>query len=343
MASSPETSYVDAAPFVDAGLLPPTLASSSACIPVFDTDGSPVVLIVLTSGERWFTFEPTDRRFAGSVGAIVVGSLLRQRALEADMAKLRFVSHVSHELRTPLHGCNSQIELIREFASPEELRKLAPLLDTADVCLESLSDVLNDTLDFSKLSQTLSTSAEEQAEYRRRAFVVSALDQLVEGVTKSTWVRKQRVDAVTADLAKVDEGDKKVDLVLELEDRAGGWQAMIDVGGLKRVLLNLVGNALKFTVAGEVKISLKEVGKLPSPPPSTPGAHPLERRLVAITVRDTGIGMTDDFIRTRKYLVPFVQADPFKSGAGLGLSSASSSSSPPSSTSSLSPLLSERT
>lgn len=136
-----------------------------------------------------------------------------------------------------MHGCNSQIELIREFASPEELRKLAPLLDTADVCLESLSDVLNDTLDFSKLSQTLSTSPEEQAEYRRRAFAVSDLDSLVEGVTKSTWVRKQRVDAVTADLSRAGGAvgsEKKVDLVLEVEERRGSWKAMVDVGGLKR-------------------------------------------------------------------------------------------------------------
>lgn len=70
--------------------------------------------------------EPNDRRFAGSVGAIIVGSLLRQRAIEADLAKLRFVSHVSHELRTPLHGCNSQIELIREVRLGLRLRVLAP-------------------------------------------------------------------------------------------------------------------------------------------------------------------------------------------------------------------------
>lgn len=87
-----------------------------------------------------------------------------------------------------------------------------------------------------------------------------------------------------------------------------------------RVLLNLVGNALKFTHEGEVKISLKEVGILPSAPPTSPDSHQYERRLVSITVRDTGIGMDDDFIRDRKYLVPFIQADPFSSGAGLGLS-----------------------
>ncbi|BGP39437.1 hypothetical protein JCM10450v2_003390 [Rhodotorula kratochvilovae] len=321
---NPENSFVDAAPFVAAGLIPAHLGAASACIPVFDIDGAPIVLIVLTSGEKWFSFEPNDRRFAASVGAIVVGSLLRQRALEADLAKLRFVSHVSHELRTPLHGCNSQIELIREFASPAELRKLAPLLDAADVCLESLSDVLNDTLDFSKLSQSLSTSPEEQAEYRRRAFAQSALDALVEGVTKSTWVRKQRVDAVTADLGKAADGaeprEGKVDLLLEVEERRGGWRAMIDVGGLKRVLLNLVGNALKFTREGEVKISLREIGVLPSSPQFSPDTAVLDRRLVSITVRDTGIGMSDEFIRDGSYLTPFLQADPFVSGAGLGLS-----------------------
>ncbi|GAA5994661.1 hybrid sensor histidine kinase/response regulator [Rhodotorula paludigena] len=326
---SPEASHVDASPFVAHGLIPDSLATASICIPVFDVDGQPILLVILASGEKWFDFEPNDRRFAGSVGAIIVGSLLRQRAIEADLAKLRFVSHVSHELRTPLHGCNSQIELIREFASPAELRKLAPLLDAADVCLESLSDVLNDTLDFSKLTQPTSSSEEELAEYRRRAFVQTDLCSLIEGVVKSTWVRKQRVDSVSTDLSKphlrsglatTDAADGQVDLVLEIEERKGGWSGFADVGGLKRVLLNLVGNALKFTHRGEIKISLREVGVLANVPAEANQGVETERRIVAITVRDTGIGMSEDFIRNSSYLTPFLQADPFVSGAGLGLS-----------------------
>lgn len=84
--------------------------------------------------------ESVDRQFASSVGAIVVGSMLRERAVEADLAKLRFVGHVSHELRTPLHGCTSQIDLIREVSKYVH-RPLPPrrssLTITGTVCFAS--------------------------------------------------------------------------------------------------------------------------------------------------------------------------------------------------------------
>lgn len=116
----------------------------------------------------------------------------------------------------------------------------------------------------------------------------------------------------------------------------------------RRCLLNVVGNSLKFTRAGTVKITLRDAGLIPSAPPlrySPPLGEEVERRLITFTVADTGIGMTDDFVRDRKYLTPFIQADPFvyvpsrlfvpqardglcslrspylSSGAGLGLSS----------------------
>ncbi|GAA5863031.1 hypothetical protein JCM1840_002443 [Sporobolomyces johnsonii] len=320
--------------FVALGILPPT-TTETCCIPVFDVDGAPALMIVLSSSERWFRFEPSDRRFAQSIGAIVIGSLLRERALASDRAKLAFISQVSHELRTPLHGINSQIELIREFSSPSQLRKLSPLLDVADVCLESLSDVLNDTLDFSKLTNT---SPREVAELQKRSLSYADLALLVEGVAKSTWIRKQRVDLVSADLGGV-RGDAlaagevrkaTVDLVLEVEERREGWGVMVDVGGMKRVLLNIVGNALKFTHSGSVQITLRELclysprtgtpesqGKPPSTPPL---AQQRKKGFVAIFVRDTGIGMTDEFLRDGALFTPFKQANPFANGAGLGLS-----------------------
>lgn len=142
--------------------------------------------------------------------------------------------------RTPLHGINSQLELIREFSSPPELRKLAPLLDVADVCLESLSDVLNDTLDFSKLSNN---TAQEAAALQKRSLTQTDLSALIEGVLKSTWVKKRRVDLASVDLGAAPHSDDKgkVDLILEVEGKEDGWEVMTDIGGMKRVLLNIVG------------------------------------------------------------------------------------------------------
>ncbi|GAA5866559.1 hypothetical protein JCM8547_005459 [Rhodosporidiobolus lusitaniae] len=315
---TPEQCRLDASAFVLHGIIPAAKATASVCVPVFDVDSAPACLIVLTSGEKWFSFEPTDRRFASSVGAIIVGSLLRQRALEADRAKLAFVSQVSHELRTPCHGVNSQLELIREFASPKELVHLAPLIDAAETCIESLRDVLDDTLDFSKLTNV---SAAEAADLARRAQVPSDLASLVENVLKSTWVRKQRTDLVNMDVRKAGAGggngeeEPKVSLVLEMEERKGGWDVMVDVGGLKRILLNLVGNALKFTEKGEVKLSMREVGVVPS----SRSKEGRTRRLVSISVKDTGIGMAPEFLKSGAF-VAFRQANPFAQGAGLGLS-----------------------
>lgn len=104
-----------------------------------------------------------------------------------------------HLHRTPLHGINSQVELIREFSTPSQLRRLAPLLDTAEVCLESLRDVLDDTLDFAKLTSS-TTSEEERQRAHARAVSPTNLEQLLEDVSKATWVRKKRTDLATAEV-----------------------------------------------------------------------------------------------------------------------------------------------
>ncbi|GAA5904799.1 hybrid sensor histidine kinase/response regulator [Sporobolomyces salmoneus] len=313
----------------------PSQTSDTHCVPVFDVDGSPALMIVLSSAEKWFRFERSDRRFIESVGAVLVGSLLRERARESDRAKLSFISQVSHEVRTPLYGVSSQLSLIREFSSPPELRKVAPLLDAAELCVDSLSSVLEDTLDFSKLSN--STAAEEASISRRRLARID-LVTLIEGVLTSTWIKKKRADLVTVDLggvleveAKESEEERrgKLDLILEIEDKQDGWEVSTDVGGLRRVLLNVVGNALKFTKTGHVKITLRYLGRTSSikhdPGTPQPRRRPSldqssYRGHVAIVVEDTGIGMSSDFLREGQLFTPFKQADSFSVGVGLGLS-----------------------
>lgn len=155
------------------------------------------------------------------------------------------------------------------------------------------------------------------------------LATLVEDVIKATWVRGRREALVEMDPSRTSSTSRgKVDMVLEVQERSEGWSCWLDPGGLKRVLLNLLGNSLKvgvvsffrlssiwthcclqFTERGSVKLSLLESKQ----------SHPSGRPLVIIEVEDTGCGMPGEFLR-EKLFTPFVQANPFASGAGLGMS-----------------------
>ncbi|ORY76868.1 hypothetical protein BCR35DRAFT_353249 [Leucosporidium creatinivorum] len=301
------TEYGQSSPLVN--VLPPSV-SSTCIVPVFD-EGVPSLLIVLTSSDdKFHQFETSERKFVQNVGSILASGMLRERAFAVDRAKLAFVSQISHELRTPLHGVTSQLELIREFSSPQQLLKLAPMLDAADCSLETLRDVLDDVLDYSKFSNT----TPEQESTHRPTLTISDLSKIGEDVAKATWVRKRRTDLVNVEPTSytgkaTTPGAGKVDMILEVEERLNGWNFWTDPGGLKRVLLNLIGNSLKFTENGFVKLSIREGKQVPSSRLTT----------VIIDVEDSGKGMDPEFIRS-KLFTPFVQADPFSGGAGLGCS-----------------------
>lgn len=87
-----------------------------------------------------------------------------------------------------------------------------------------------------------------------------------------------------------------------------------DRGLAHRCLLNIVGNSLKFTRSGKVEVALHDAGPIVRAQPhsySPPLNDAVEKHLIVFTVTDTGIGMSEEFLRDRKYLTPFVQADPF--------------------------------
>ncbi|KAK4701012.1 hypothetical protein P7C70_g5222, partial [Phenoliferia sp. Uapishka_3] len=290
--------------------LPPN-TEASLSVPVFDHDGRPSLLLILCSFTKYFRFEPTDRAFVENVGAVCVGSLMRRRILEADRAKLAFVSQISHELRTPLHSIGSQIELIREVSSPSTLVKLKPLLDTADVCIASLREVLDDTLEFAKMSNQVGSTAEAE-----RHLTPVSLERLVEEVAKSSWTRtRQNADIISGGdsikLGMTGAGEK-VDVILEVDRRFDDWLAMVDVGGMKRVLLNVLGNSLKFTSTGSITL---QVYDLPVAALRSEAASGV--RMVGIAIKDTGMGMSAD----EDLFIPFKQHSTFSNGAGLGVSS----------------------
>jgi two-component system sensor histidine kinase/response regulator len=204
----------------------------------------------------------------------------RQRAEEASAAKSEFLANMSHEMRTPLHGIIGMLQLaIDTETSAERARQL----DMARRSSETLLATIGDILDFSKI------------EARRLELepVYFSMRQLVTDTLKTIGITAAEKGLTLAFAVSP-----------EVPDRLWG-----DPLRIRQIIVNLVGNALKFTDQGEVVVRVScEVMSA-------------DRVTVGFEVRDTGIGIDP----SRRHLIfdPFAQADASHSrrygGSGLGL------------------------
>ncbi|GAA5903441.1 hypothetical protein JCM6882_006549 [Rhodosporidiobolus microsporus] len=291
---------------VETSPLAPLLPGITAhiAIPFFDHDGEPALYVIIGSRERHFAYVDSDEGFAKGVGAILMAAMLQEKIVAADQAKLAFVGSVSHELRTPIFAIAGNLDLVRQLTGPATLEKVSPLLDVAETCLGTLKDVLDDCLEYSKLSsQGVESSPDVVPPLKlTRCNIV----ELFADVIKSCWSKEKRY----AEMMDRKDGDG-VAVLLE-SHLPPDMEAMCDIGGLKRIGINLLGNALKFTSHGSITIRLSEVS---APPSSTTPSL----RYIRFQSIDSGKGMTQEFLRDSLF-TPFKQADPFAAGAGLGVS-----------------------
>jgi two-component system sensor histidine kinase/response regulator len=204
----------------------------------------------------------------------------RDAALRASVVKSEFLATMSHEIRTPMNGVIGSLDLMLDSELAPELAELA---DIARSAANDLLGIIDDILDLSKIEA-------DKLESRRESFDLVAI---VEGVADIVAVTAHQkglaVDAyVDPEIPATVRGDARL---------------------LRQILVNLVGNAVKFTDAGEVVVRAE---RQPSP---------ASQALVRFTVRDTGAGIPADAVAT--LFEPFTQVDPRSShergGSGLGL------------------------
>ncbi|CEL10277.1 hypothetical protein ASPCAL13399 [Aspergillus calidoustus] len=242
-------------------------------------------------------------------GDSIISEIARLSWSQKEKSKFDLISSISHELRSPLHGMLANTELLSTSALQPEQRDIVKALETSGL---TLLDTMNHLLDFAKINNlTVMNKGGSSVTSLTSTF---QLDVLVEDVVNSVFTGMRHAAAASTPAESPvsesthDTYKSNLSVVLRIEDQ-NQWKVKSMTGAWRRIVMNILGNALKYTQEGFIEASLSMVKSSADRPSDV--AH--------FCVTDTGRGMSQEFLRN-KLFSPFAQEDSLSEGAGLGLS-----------------------
>lgn len=286
--------------------------------------------------ERWFAGSfvwstcPTrtmcpieDITYLAAFGNSTMAEISRLSAQVLSKMKTDFISSISHELRSPLHGVLASVEFLQETQMTEIQ---ADMVSNIHASGKVLLDTINHVLDFSKVNRRTKNkrrmpkkrrqklgrreSVDDNGEEKADICILS--EEVIESIYAGQSVSKKALGlAGHRRHASVGSSDPPVTVIVDVQHRPN-WTFEIDAGAWRRVLMNIFSNAMKYTKAGFVKISMEMDEDVSS--------HKSRNRAnLLLKVKDSGKGIGREFLKHQLYK-PFTQEDSLATGAGLGLS-----------------------
>jgi signal transduction histidine kinase len=235
-------------------------------------------------GDQKAELEASQRRLEAQTRELVtanaVAELAQQTAEQANRAKSRFLANMSHELRTPLNAIIGYSEMLMEEAEDQGAKGITPDLEKIRGAGKHLLGLINEVLDLSKIEAG-------KMELDLEEFEVGPLLEEVAATVRPMVTQNNNT------------------LELSADPGLGGMRA--DATKLRQILLNLLGNAAKFTDGGRIVLAARR--------------DEVDGGRLVFAVRDSGIGMTPE--QVQRLFQPFTQADASTTrkygGTGLGL------------------------
>ncbi|KAK0618709.1 Autoinducer 2 sensor kinase/phosphatase LuxQ [Lasiodiplodia hormozganensis] len=302
-----------------------------------------------TSDFRTFGHNP-DFLHCIAFCSCVMTEVARLATMASDQQKSDFIGSISHELRSPLHGILASCEFLEDTECSSYQKSL---VSTADSCARTLLDTINMVLDYSKIN-SFERNIRKARKSRKDGGAQNALHPIMQQPTLNIYdavdlaaiteevVAGVALGHVFRDITTFENADDKlqgapnrnlgtledgvsykatrpaVEIIMNIEARR--WDFITQPGAVRRIVMNLFGNAIKYTRNGFIRVSLSAKDIKDTPSQNTNGTQDLPATsIVTLTISDSGQGISPEYLRT-KLFTPFAQENPINPGTGLGLS-----------------------